>query len=148
MRMKLWFMLLVFLLFFIIISSSCFWRKAKYDPEGHGYAVSLQSRALLLIDKASAGKSFSQYQTDVQNLMTDVEKAYEHALTQSKNDSIAGIWDTLRDPMANRLGFFMQKWETEDILVDSLYATFIKEARDAIQKDFTLITTLEDGKKK
>lgn len=132
------------LLMFIFFQGGCFWKKAKYDPEGRQSAVTLLKESLALMDKAAKKESYEKNNRDIYRLMSDVEAAYEHARTFSKNDAVIGIWNTLRDPNGNRLGKFMEDWKKYDRLdpeIITAYKTWVEE-------DFKLIIQIEEGKKK
>jgi hypothetical protein len=120
----------------------CSMLKPRYDPVGHEYAITIKEKALALLDKA--GESFSLHRDAVYQLMTSVERAYEHARVKYKNDGITGIWDVMRSPEANRLARFMLDWEKEDILD----ATYIQEAKKLLQENFDLLIKIEESKKK
>jgi hypothetical protein len=133
------------LLLFIIIavlSGSCFWKKAKIDPEGLQNAVILKEKALELMDKA--GESYYKYRQDVYGLMSAVERAYEHARQQRKNDVIIGTWDRLRNPGGDRLAGFMEEWKKEDKLDADTINTF----KEWVTKEFDGLKELEEAKKK
>lgn len=130
------------LILLLLVQLNCFWVKAKYDPEGHQNAVTLQQQALVLM--AKAGESFYKYREQVHNLMSKVEAAYDHARMIGKNDAVTGIWNVLRDPRSNRLGYFMAEWEAEGIMTEKKISTYKKWIED----DFKLLTELEEKKKK
>jgi len=120
----------------------CSMLKARFDPVGQQYAVTIKEEALALMDKA--GESFSLYRLDVYRLMTRVERAYEHARLKYKNEGVAGIWDVMRSLEGNRLARFMLDWEKEDILDD----TYIKEAKKLLTESFNLLIKIEESKEK
>jgi hypothetical protein len=126
----------------LLAASACSMLKPKFDPVGHQYAVTIKQEALALLDKA--GESFSLHREAVYLLMTRVERAYENALTQYKNDGVAGIWDVLRRPEANRLARFMEDWEKEDVLDE----TYIADAKKLLEENFNLLIKIEEEKKK
>jgi len=127
------------LLFFFQANCSIF--KPKMDPVGLQYAVGIQQEALELV--AKAGESFSLHREEVYRLMTRVERAYEHARPLYKNDGVTGIWDVMRDPLANRLARFMAEWEKEDILDES----YTKSALKWVKDDFDILIKIEEKKK-
>lgn len=126
----------------VLVSTGCSVLKPKFDPIGYEYALSIKDDALILISKSE--QSFSLHKESVYRLMTRVERAYEHARTLYKNNSVTGIWDVLRDPKANRLGRFIEEWEKED----TLDARYIEEAKKMISEDFKILLELEEKKKK
>lgn len=128
------------LLILLLIGCSLF--KAKLDPVGKQYAVTIQQEAMQLVGKA--GQSFSLHREAVYRLLTRVEQAYEHARQRYKNDRVTNLWNLMRDPQSNRLAHFMNEWEKEDILTD----TYINEAKKSLQEDFKLLIKAEESKKK
>ncbi|NIM17450.1 MAG: hypothetical protein GTO45_36015 [Candidatus Aminicenantes bacterium] len=137
-----WSLLFIFLLVVSVVLGSCFWKKAKYDPESFQNAVILKEEALELM--AKAGESYYKYRKDVYGLMSAVERSYEHARQQRKNDVIIGAWDRLRNPAEDRLGGFMEEWKKEDKLAADTINTF----KEWVSKEFDAIKELEEAKKK
>jgi hypothetical protein len=137
-----WSLLFIFLLVVLVVLGSCFWKKARYDPEGLQNAVILKEKALELM--AKAGESYYKHKADVHGLMSAVERAYEYARLQRKNDVITGAWDRLRNPTRDRLGGFMEEWKKED----KLDADTIKSYIEWVSKEFDAIKELEEAKKK
>lgn len=141
-RIVKWLLLLIFSTVVSVVQGSCFWKKARYDPEGLQNAVILKAKALELM--AKAGKSFYTHKKDAYGLMSAVERAYEHARRQRKNDVITGAWNRLRAPGGDRLGGFMEEWKKED----KLDADTINNFKEWVSKEFDAIKELEEGKKK
>lgn len=137
-----WLVVFIFLTVVLVVLGSCFWKKAKYDPEGFQNAAILKDEALELM--AKAGESYYKYRKDVYGLMSAVERAYEHARQQRKNDVIIGTWDRLRNPAEDRLGGFMEEWKKEDKLDADTINTF----KEWVSKEFDAIKELEEAKKK
>jgi hypothetical protein len=133
---------IVFITISSLFTSSCFWKKAQYDPLGEQYAVTVKEEALSLMEKAV--NPFFQYKKAIYRLMTKVEYAFENARALKKNETITGIWNLLRDPRGNRLGKFMKKWEIEGQLDPTTIETYTKW----VGKEFETICNLEEGKKK
>jgi hypothetical protein len=133
---------LVILVWLLCFNSCSMFKKASYDPDGHQYASTLQEKTPLLIDKAI--NSFYKHKQEALDLMTIVEKAYEYAREQKKNETIAGIWDALRDPKGNRLGKFVHLWQLEGKLSKEIIAAHKKW----ISADIKLLVELEEAKKK
>lgn len=123
-----------------LLMGSCFWVKAKYNPIGLQYAVTVQTEAPLLMGKAT--ESFYLCKKEVYQLMSTVEEAYENAKILTKNQAITGIWDILRNPDGNRLGKFMKMWEKEGKLDKKTVALYIKWVNDDLK------TLVEKEKKK
>jgi hypothetical protein len=93
------------------------------------------------MDKAT--ESFTLHKSEIENLKLDMEKAYEYAKAESKNEITTKQWEIVKDPNGNSLGGFLKKWEDEG----SLSPVFITGAKKVISGHFDSIIRLEEGKK-
>jgi hypothetical protein len=85
---------------------------------------------------------YADHQAAVEDLKTDLNKAYEYAKGRKKNEISARQWQILTDPNRNLLGGFLERWEQEGVLSKA----FVDEAKILISDAFDSIIGLESGK--
>jgi hypothetical protein len=134
----------VFILCVLLIGifNSCSLLRPKFDPDGLKNAETLKAEAELLMDRAV--DFYSNYREEVEQLMKEVEVAYEYSLTRKFNDRVIAKWNLLRDPTRDRLAGFMEVWKTEDKLDKEMIA----EAKKWVTLEFDTLIELENAKKK
>jgi hypothetical protein len=113
---------------------------APYSQYAYQQATSIKVDALALMDKAT--EPYTSHATDVQNLETEIDKAYEYAKSRPKNELSTKQWALLKDPDHNLLGGFLKRWKAQS----TLSAVFIKEAEGLVGDAFDTISGLESGK--
>lgn len=137
---------IVFIVFPVILYTffgmGCSLLKPGFDPEGYQFAVTVRDDSSILIKKAR--ESYEKYKDEVYRLMTRVEQAYEHARMMGKNDAVTGLWNQMRDLQGNRLGRFMEEWESEGILDDATITKYSAWIAD----DLKTLIDIENKKKK
>jgi len=111
-----------------------------FDEQAYRQAVNLKVDALDLMQKARA--PYADYQSDVADLQKELNRAYEYANGQPRNDWSARQWALLKDPERNLLGGFLKHWKDESRLSPVL----IEEAKKNVAAAFDTIIELESGK--
>jgi len=111
-----------------------------YDQKAYEQAVSLKVESLALMSKAI--QPYSEHQKQAENLMIEVEKAYEYAKWRPKNEISAKQWEILKDPDGNLLGGFMKKWQRDS----RLSPVFVENAKGLVASAFNKIIELESAK--
>lgn len=127
------------LFIFLPVFAACSYT-APYSQFAYEKTISLKVEALQLMDQAT--EPYSSHAAEVQNLETNLEKAYEYAKGRPKNEISTKQWQILKDPDRNLLGGFLKRWRTES----TLSPTFIKEAKGLVSEAFDTISGLESGK--
>lgn len=110
---------------------------AEYNQVAYEYATSLKAEALALMEKAS--EPYADHEEDVEELMLEVEKAYEYANGLPKNEISAEQWKILKDKEGTLLGSFIELWKKEGQLSE----ISIVEAKEVVSKNFDQIIELE-----
>lgn len=116
--------------------------QAVFSEQAYQQAVSLKVESLDLMDKAT--ENFSAHQTAVEQLQTDLQKAYQYAQGRPKNETTTRQWEILIDPEGNLLGGFLARWEEKG----NMSEVFIEENKKIISDAFDTIIELESGKRK
>jgi len=112
----------------------------KYDQVAYQNATSIKVESLALIDKATS--PYSDNETDVDELIIKVDKAYEYANGRPNNEIVTKQWVIMKDPSHNLLGGFLVRWKENG----SLSKTFVTEAKKNVSLGFDQIIGLESGK--
>lgn len=134
--------LLLFALSVAYITAGCSNMQAVFSEQAYQQAVSLKVESLNLMDKAT--DNFSEHQAAVEQLQTDLQKAYQYAQGRPKNGTTTRQWEILIDPEGNLLGGFLARWEEKG----SMSEVFIEENKKIISDAFDTIIELESGKRK
>ena len=127
------------LFMFLPVFAACSYT-APYSQFAYEQTISLKVEALELMEKAT--ETYASHAADVQNLETNLEKAYEYAKGRPKNEISTKQWQILIDPDRNLLGGFLKRWKAKS----TLSPTFIKEAKGLVSDAFDTISGLESGK--
>ena len=108
----------------------------------HAYLqdTSLKVDALILME--AGADSFSVHKEEVNNLVINIEKAYEYEKGRPDNSITTKMWAKLKDPEGNLLGGFLRLWEEKSILSK----TYVKEKRKQVADAFDQIIELESKK--
>jgi len=114
---------------------------AGYSQHAYENATSLKVDALNLVGKAES--PYGGYSTDVDALMTRVEKAYEYAKGLPHNKLSNRQWEIMKDPNRNLLGGFFRFWKEHG----KVSKGFVAGAQKNIGQGFDLIICLEINKK-
>ena len=85
----------IFALFLFSILCSCAPIISPFTEEAYSTATSLKAQSLALVAKSD--ESFSKHQAAVDQLLVDVDAAYEYANGLPQNEVSAQLWDILRE---------------------------------------------------
>jgi hypothetical protein len=113
---------------------------SRYDQAAYEHAVNAKVDALVLMQKATA--SYDEHQTEIESLLTELDKAYEYDRGRLLNQVTIAQWSILRDPDRNLFGGFLKSWKAKG----SLSSTFVAEKKAQIADAFDQIIQLESGK--
>ena len=131
---------------FIAISAAIFLAGctliARYDRAAYEHATSAKVDTLALMSKATG--SYDDHAKEVEELVRQLDKAYEYDRGRQLNKFTVAQWDILRDPKRDLVGGFLKMWKAKG----SLSATFIAEKKNQIADAFDQIIQLESGKPK
>ncbi len=136
---KVLFVFPISLLVVFFISFACSYI-SPYSHFAYQQVTSLKVEALELMDKAT--DLYTNHETEINELKSKIEKAYEYDKGRPKNELSTKQWEILKDPDRNLLGGFMIRWEKET----KLSTVFIKEAKGLVADAFDTISGLESGK--
>lgn len=121
---------------------ACSNTQAVFSEQAYQQAVSLKVESLALMDKAT--EAYSAHESEINQLKTDLEKAYEYAWGRKNNETTARQWEILINPDRNLLGGFLKRWEQKG----SMPQVFIDENKRIIADAFDTVIELESGKRK
>lgn len=111
-----------------------------FSPEAYKQAVELKVESLELMSFATM--SYADYEEEVINLNTELDKAFEFSKGRPDNEISTEQWRILIDEEGNLLGGFLKRWETEG----SLSEMFVTEMQILVSDAFDTIIGLESGK--
>ena len=115
---------------------------SRYDQAAYEHAVNAKVDTLVLMKKATG--SYDEHQTEIESLLTELDKAYEYDRGRPLNRVTIAQWSILRDPDRNLLGGFLKMWKAKG----SLSSTFVAEKKVQIADAFDQIIQFESGKLK
>lgn len=113
---------------------------SPYSEEAYKQATSLKVDSLKLMDLAVS--PYADHAKEVEDLKTSLQKAYEYAAGQPRNELSTEQWAILIDPDRNLLGGFLKLWQEKG----TLSRPFIDEAKKLVSDAFDTIIGLESGK--
>ena len=129
---------------FIAISAAIFLAGctliARYDQAAYEHATSAKVDTLALMSKATG--SYDDRTKEVEELVRQLDKAYEYDRGRQLNKFTVAQWDILREPNRDLVGGFLKMWKAKG----SLSATFIAEKKNQIADAFDQVIQLESGK--
>ena len=111
-----------------------------FSPEAYKQAVELKVESLELMSFATM--PYTDYEEEVINLNTELDKAFEFSKGRPDNEISTEQWRILIDEEGNLLGGFLKRWETEG----SLSEMFVTEMQILVSDAFDTIIGLESGK--
>ena len=111
-----------------------------FSPEAYKQAVDLKVESLEVISFATM--PYSDYKEDVEDLKTELNKAYEFSKGRPKNEISTKQWEILINPDGNLLGGFFKRWKEEE----NLSQMFVTEMQILVGDAFDTIIGLESGK--
>lgn len=127
-------------IFLILGLSACAPSIAPFSETAYRLATDSKVESLKLLDQAEM--PFAESAKKIEELRTDLDKAYEFAKGRPRNEISTRQWEILLDPEGHLLGGFLSRWESEE----SLNRPFITEAKQIISAAFDTIIGLESGK--
>jgi len=111
-----------------------------FSPEAYKQAVELKVESLELMSFATM--PYTDYEEEVINLNTELDKAFEFSKGRPDNEISTEQWRILIDEEGNLLGGFLKRWEAEG----SLSEMFVSEMQILVSDAFDTIIGLESGK--
>jgi hypothetical protein len=132
-RFSIWFTLLGFGLSSCAITS-------PFNQVAYEQATSLKVDVLSTMDNAA--EPFAAHKTEVQQVTSDLKKAFEYAKGRPNNEESTRQWAIMQDPNRNLLGGFLKRWEEKS----TLSPAFIEGAKTNVADGFDQIIGLESGK--
>ncbi|MEO9299023.1 hypothetical protein [Devosia alba] len=124
------------------VLSACTSTIAGYSLEAYTLATGLKARSLAVVQLST--ESFSTHAEVVDQLLVDIDAAYEFAAGIPNNKIAAEQWALLRDPSEALLGGYFAFWEIEEPGGVSEY--FRDQSKEIIAEAFNFIICLEVNK--
>ncbi|MDA8431757.1 MAG: hypothetical protein M0Z60_02200 [Nitrospiraceae bacterium] len=112
-----------------------------YSPTAYKNATGLKAETLALMDRATM--PYSQSEAMIEELMVEIDKAYEYVHGMPSDDLSARQWALLRRPDGDLLGKFLDRWKTDGRLTP----VYIGEFKGLVSDAFDEIICLEANKK-
>jgi len=128
------------ILFLSLLISGCATSISSYDQHAYMQTTSLKVDALNLMD--SAKDEYNSHIIAVQELQTNLQKAYEYEKNRPKNEITIKLWDKLLDKNGHLLGGFIERWKSGTKMSD----TFISNCKEQVGEAFDTISGLESQK--
>ena len=113
---------------------------AVHDQYAYTQAVNLKVDAQSIVGKGD--KDYTTQEQGVNELMLNVEKAYEYEKGREKNAITTKMWEILLNPESDLLGGFIKRWKDEG----KLNKAYVLEKQKQIGEAFDQIIGLESGK--
>ncbi len=114
---------------------------SSFSEEAYRNATSLKARSLALVDQS--GEEYAAHRADAEQLLVDVDAAYEFVNGRPGNEISARQWDLMRDRDGGLLGGFQGKWREDG----KLNTFFRGEVRALIASGFDTIICVEVNKR-
>lgn len=125
---------------------------SPYDQRSYELATATKAQALAVLDNVAS--PYSAHASEVEALKLEVEKAYEYAKGQPKNEVVVGMWAEIRGYVYS---FEKKEWQVNDN--GNLYSTlnlwkregvlnvgFLPEKKKQIAASFNQVIELESAK--
>lgn len=125
----------------LLALSACGPAISEFNARAYEQATSLKVEALALMDAAT--RPYSEHAEAVQQLKTDLQKAYEFAKGRPNNEISARQWRILIDAERDLLGGFLADWQEQS----SFSSAFVDEKKTQVARAFDTIIELESGKR-
>ncbi len=129
-----------YLFLIITIFLSCASHISKFDYIAYENTISLKVDALYLMNKAT--NPYQQYETKVEQLKLDLEKAYEYSKQIPLNEITTQQWKLMKNPESNLLGGFLKMWEEKEMISPFM----VNETKKLVSESFDEIIELETNK--
>ena len=116
---------------------------AGYDQRAYENATSLKPRTLAMVEKSKLGNSYGLNEKAAENLMIQLQAAFEYANGIEHNNEAAKNWRDLIGDEEQMVTAWMTRWKT-DGQVDP---TLANELRSQFAEGFDIIICLEANKR-
>jgi hypothetical protein len=125
----------------ILFMAACVPLIGPYSPTAYKNATGLKAETLALMDKATT--PYPDNEKKVEDLMVEIDKAYEYVHGIPSNGISARQWEILRKPDGDLLGRFFSRWQSEG----TLKRVYVDEFKGIVSDAFDEIICLEANKK-
>lgn len=130
-------------LFALLVANGCSAIIADYNLEAYKYATTIKAKSLKLVDESS--DPYAKHKTAAEQLLLEIDEAYEFAAGLPANQIAAEQWKLVRDPNRNFIAGYIKQWRERKTGVPEF---FRKEAKRGISSSFDYIICLEANKEK
>jgi|GEM_PF-863698 len=121
---------------FLFFTQAC---SPTFNQTGFDNVVTLQPRVSALMAKGV--NPYAQHAAEIDILLTDMQKAQDHASTINKNENVAGAWNALNSEIIRP---FFSKWQRDG----ALNPLFINESIKISDSSFEAMRKAEEAKKR
>ena len=133
----------LFVMAFVLTLSSCQSLKtAIFDQYSYQQAISIKVESLNLMDDAT--QSYDSFETEVEDLMLELQKMVEYEKNKPDNQVSYAMWNVLANADKNLLAGFFKRWQDDG----QLSKVFTDEAKLQISEALDLIIKYEAQKNK
>ena len=129
------------LLLSLVLLGACAALISPYSEEAYRNATSLKARSLALI--AQSDEPYPAHSDQADQLMVDVDTAYEYVKGRTGNEVSVQQWAVIRDPAGGLLGEFIPRWQQAGKISAALSA----ESAILIARGFDTIICVEASKR-
>ncbi|VVU99226.1 hypothetical protein FVB9532_00478 [Mesonia oceanica] len=135
-------------LFYVVIlasllSISCESIKtAAFDQYSYQKATEIKVESNHLIENAT--NPYGNYETEVEELLSDLDKIIEYEKNKPYNDVSLQLWQILSDDERNLLAGFLKRWKEKGQMSE----VFVSEAKSQVMEAIDLIIQYEANKNK
>ncbi len=128
-------------LFFFLICGACA-QIADFSLEAYKNATSIKARSLNLIEVST--NSYASQKQKAEQLLLDIDVAYEFSAGFENNSEATEMWDIIRDGDENLMGGFVAFWR--DRSPSGVSPDFAENFRDEVVFAFDRLICLEANK--
>ena len=125
----------------LVLLASCGPLIGAFNEQAYRNATDLKARSVALIAKSD--EPYRQYRTAAEDLLLDIDKAYEYSAGLPRNTTSAKQWDLLRDPDNNFIAGAIRAWRRQGQMSEVFAAEFAR----ATARHFDYIICLEVEKR-
>ena len=118
---------------------SCAATISTFDQYAYTKTTSLKVDALNLMDKAV--DNYSSHEKEIQDINTELQKAYEYEKNRPNNETTTSMWELLMND-ASLYGGFISLWKEQG----TVSKVAIQAAKTKIAENFDRIAQLESKK--
>ena len=116
---------------------------AGYDQRAYENATSLKPRTLAMVEKSKLGNSYQGNVAAAENLMIQLQAAFEYANGIEHNNEAAKNWRDLIGDEEQMITAWMTRWKTDG----QVNPTLASELRSQFAEGFDIIICLEANKR-